>query len=140
MREKRLLMISFSLCIVILTCSSASAQGGWRQWDIHMLDGTTLQANPLGLKDGLFTRSMNKDEIGIERSKISYISAVANSLPRTPTGRIKKDLIVLLDGTRSFGHVTFKEIKFSEGTIVQNGREMTLENVAYIRFAHPGRN
>lgn len=140
MSVKPLSMITFSLLIVVLTFSSASAQGGWRQWDIHMLDGTTLQANPLGLKDGRFTRSMNKDESGIERLKISYISVVAASLPPAPTGKVKKDLIVLLDGTRSFGQVKFKEIKFSEGTILQNGKEMTLENVAYIRFAHPGRN
>jgi len=102
-----------------------------------MLDGTTLQANPLGLKDGRFTRSMDRDELGIERSGITYISIVAASLPPAPTGKVKKDRTVLLDGTRSFGQVKVKEIKFSAGTILQNGKEMTLENVACIRYAHP---
>lgn len=115
--------------------SQVPAQGGWRQWDIHLADGTTVQANPLGLKNGRFTRSMDDKEPGIARSKISYISAVANSLPALPAGKFRKDLIVMLDGTRSLGTVTFKEIRFSEGTIIQNGKELTLENVAYIKFA-----
>ena len=42
----------------------------------------------------------------------------------------------MLDGTRTTGKVTFKSLKFSEGIIVQNGKEMSLENVAYIKFAH----
>ena len=133
MKAARLLLVTVS--IGLLTYLPAAGQGGWRQWDIHLLDGSTAQANPLGLKDGRFTRSMSKDEKGIERAKISYISAVSNSLPPAPTSSPKKDLIVLLDGTRSQGTLTFKEIKFSEGTVVQNGKELTLEKVAYIVFA-----
>jgi hypothetical protein len=40
-----------------------------------------------------------------------------------------------LDGRRSYGRVTFADIRFSEGTIVQNGVEMDLTEVAYIQFA-----
>lgn len=135
MSMKVLRRILFTVSTVVLTSLPASGQGGWRQWDLHLLDGTTVQANPLGLKDGRFTHSMSNDEKGIERAKISYISAVSNSLPRAPTLNSKKDLIVFLDGNRSQGSVIFKEIKFSEGTIVQNGKELTLEKVAYIIFA-----
>ena len=93
MNKQYLRIIIFSVCITILTCLPADAQGGWREWHIHLLDGSMVQANPLGLKDGRFTRSMSKDEKGIERSKISYISAVANSLPPAPTGKSNKDLM-----------------------------------------------
>jgi len=129
-----ILLLSFIGAIASIT---AAAQGGWRQWDLHLRDGSTVQANPLGLRDSRFTRSMSKDERGIDRAKISYISAVANSLPPIPTADVKKDLVVQMDGKRTQGTVTFKEIRFSEGTIVQNGKEMTLENVAYIVFAKP---
>lgn len=133
-KERILLLLYVVICIGALQLQ-VSAQGGWRQWDIHLIDGTTVQASPLALKNGRFTRSMSDKESGIERTKIAYISAVANSLPPLPTGKFKKDLIVLLDGTRSLGLITFKAIKFSEGTIVQNGKEMTLEKIAYIKFA-----
>ena len=135
MNKKRLRIMLFSVSIGLLACLPAAAQGGWRQWDIHLFDGSMVQANPLGLRDGRFTRSMSKDEKGIERTEISHISAVTRSLPPAPTGKSKRDLIILLDGTRSLGSVAFKEIKFSEGTIVQNGKDMPLENVAYIIFA-----
>ena len=135
MKERILLLLLVVLGIGVFQ-SQTSAQGGWRQWDLYLLDGSKVQANPLALKDGRFTRSMSKDEVGIDRSKISYIAAVANSLPPVPTGKFNKDLIVLLNGTRSLGTVTIKEIEFSEGMIVQNGKKLTLENVAYIKFAH----
>lgn len=134
--KERILLFSFAFVCAGIFHSNVSAQGGWRQWDIHLLDGSRVQANPLQMsKDGRFTRSMNDKEVGIERSKISYIAAVTNTLPPFPEGKFKKDLIIMLDGSRSLGAVTFKEIKFSEGTIVQNGKETTLENVAYIKFA-----
>jgi len=41
----------------------------------------------------------------------------------SPTGKFKQDLIAFLDGKRSSGKVTFKSVKFSEGTVVQNDRE-----------------
>ena len=122
---------------MILLQIDVSAQGGWRQWEIHFLDGTTVEANPLQMgKDGRFTRSMDPKEAGFVRSKIDYLAASTKQLPPAPTGKFKQDLVVMLDGKRSFGAVTFREVKFSEGKIVQNRKEMTLKNVAYIKFAH----
>lgn len=125
-------------CAVSLYCVSASAQGGWRGWHIHMLDGTVLEANPLGMNDaGRFTRGMG-EQPGIERSKISYLSIGRRTdLPPAPDGDFDKDLVVLLDGTRTFGDVKFRDLKFSEGTILQNGKEISTEKIAYIKFAQP---
>jgi hypothetical protein len=129
--------VASALLLAAVFTIAANAQGGWRQWDIHLRDGNTLEANPLGMKAGRFTRSMSDKEVGLEREKIAYVAAVRRELPPLPVGKFKKDVIVMLDGTQMTGTVKFKEIKFSEGTIVQNGKEMTLENVAYIFFAAP---
>jgi hypothetical protein len=118
--------------------SSVLAQGGWRQWEIYLIDGSSVQASRLQLKaDGKFTRSMDPKEAGYDQSAIAYLAANTKELPPAPTGKYKEDLVVFLDGKQSFGKVTFKSLKFSEGTVVQNGKEMSLENVAYIKFAHP---
>jgi hypothetical protein len=137
MSTKRILMLLLALCTAASVHHQASAQGGWRQWDIYMLDGSRVEANPLGMRDdGRFTRSMG-NEPGFERSKISYLAAGRRTLPPLPEGEFKQDLVVMMDGSRTQGAVTFRSLKFSEGTILQNGKEMTLENVAYIKFAHP---
>ena len=137
MLTKRFSIILFALCTLGFCQLQASAQGGWRQWDIHLLDGTTRLATPLATNEkGQFTFSMGK-EPAIDRSKISYLAIRANDLPQVPDGQFDKDLVVMLDGTRLFGAITFRDIKFSEGTIVQNGKKMTLEKVAYIKFAQP---
>ena len=121
--------------------AQALAQGGWRQWEIYLVDGTSVQASPLQLRtDGKFTRSMDPKEAGYDRSAIAYLAANTKELPPAPTGKYKEDLIVFVDGNQSFGKVTFKSLKFSEGTIMQKGKEMSLENVAYIKFAHPVAN
>jgi hypothetical protein len=138
MLAQRISIILFALCAIVSFHFQASAQGGWRQWEIRMVDGTSVEANPLQMrKDGRFTRSMDPKEPGFNRSKIDYLAASTKILPPAPTGKFKQDLIVFLDGKRSLGKVTFKSVKFSEGTIVQNGKEVSLENVAYIKFAHP---
>jgi hypothetical protein len=119
-----------------LLSSQARAQGGWRQWEIYLVDGTSVEASPLQLRaDGRFTRSMDPKEAGFERAKINYLAANTKQLPPAPTGKYKQDLVVMLDGKKIFGKVTFKSLKFSEGTILQNGKEMSLESVAYIKFA-----
>ena len=135
MKGKTIAIFAASLLSAAIFAPSGHAQGGWRQWDIHMRDGSTLEANPLGMRNGRLTRSMSEKEIGIERDKILYIAAGRRELPSLPKEKLKKDLIVMLDGTRTSGAVTFEEIKFSEGTLRQNGKQMTLENVAYILFA-----
>ena len=128
----------FVLPIFLLLSTQASAQGGWRQWEIYLLDGTSLEASPLQLRnDGRFTRSMDPKEAGFAQAKIDYLAAATKQLPPAPTGKYKQDVVVMLDGKRSSGTVRFKTLKFSEGTFVQNGKEISLENVAYIKFAHP---
>lgn len=137
MNIKRLSMLLFlALCFV----TSASAQGGWRQWNIYLIDGTKLFATPLGINEqGRFTHYMG-DKKGTERSKISYIEIVVRDqtpLPPRPTEKIKQDLIVFRDGTKSSGAITFKDLAFSEGTLIQNGKEISTEKIAYIMFAVP---
>ena len=138
MRVRTIGFAVFSFVTIVLAFSSTFGQGGWRQWEVYLVDGTSVQASPLQLRaDGKFTRSMDPKEIGYDRANINYLAANTKELPPAPTGKYKQDLVVMLDGKQTFGKVTFKSLKFSEGTIVQNGKEMTLENVAYIKFAHP---
>ena len=133
-----------SLAIVVLVFvslftfdSSAYGQGGWRQWTVHMRDGTQLEANPLGMNEaGRFTRGMG-NQPGIEQSKIALLSIRQNELPPLPEGEFDKDLVVLTDGTRTFGTVKFRDFKFSEGTVIQNGKEIGTGIIAYIKFAKP---
>jgi len=138
MDRKNSFIALLSLAMLAIAASQSAAQGGWRQWDIYMLDGTSVYASPLQMRpDGRLTRSMDPNEEGILISKIDYLAIKADSLPPVPTGRYKQDLIVMRNGKQSLGKVTIKSLKFSEGTIVQNGKEMTLENVAYVKFANP---
>ena len=132
------LITAVSVFVALFALNSATyAQGGWRQWTVHMRDGTQLEANPLGMNEaGRFTRGMGNQE-GIERSKIALLSIRQNELPPLPEGEFDKDLVVLTDGTRTFGAVKFREFKFSEGTIIQNGKEIGTGNIAYIKFAKP---
>ena len=137
MNLKKTGIVVFSFVMIAFACGQSAAQGGWRQWEIYLVDGTSVEASPLQIrKDGKFTRSMDPKEVGYERANINYLAANTKELPAAPTGKYKQDLVVMLDGKQSFGKVTFKSLKFSEGTIVQNGKEMTLENVAYIKFSH----
>ena len=119
--------------------SSVSAQGGWRQWDIHLLDGSRMLGTPLAINEnGRFTHAMG-DKEGIERSKISYLAIIARDLPPAPVEPVKQDLVVMRDGSKSFGAVTFRDFKFSEGMVLQNGKEISTEKIAYIKFAKPKR-
>jgi hypothetical protein len=137
MDMKKTLFALFSFAAIAIAVGPVRGQGGWRQWDVFMLDGTSVYASPLQLRaDGRLTRSMDPKEEGILLSNIDYIAIRADWLPPAPTGKFKQDLVVMMDGKRSLGKVTFTTLKFSEGTIVQNGKEMTLEKVAYIKFAH----
>ena len=118
--------------------STALAQGNWRAWNIHLLDGTRIEANPLGMNEaGRFIRGMDLKQEGIERSKVSYLSIDRRELPPLPVGSFKEDMVVLEDGTRTFGAVTFRNLLFSEGIVIQNGKETSTEKVIYIKFAQP---
>jgi len=137
MKRRTISTILLYVLAITVLCIPASAQGGWRQWKVYLLDGTSVTASPLQLRaDGRFTRSMDPNEAGFDRSQIDYLAVNTPQPPPAPTGKVKQDVVVMLDGTRTTGKVTFKSLKFSEGMIVQNGKEMSLENVAYIKFAH----
>lgn len=104
-----------------------------------MRDGTQVEANPLGVNErGELTRGVGATK-GIDRSKISYMSVSRRELPPLPEGDFALDMVVLVDGTRTLGPVMFRDFKFSEGTVLQNGKEIRTENIAYIKFAKPKR-
>ena len=130
--------------------SSAPAQGGWRSWDVHLRDGSRVEANPLGAPDdrrvstsvgGLSGRGAT-----IPRSRIDFIAAQSTvgpnrepvpgvALPAVPTGRVCADVVVHSDGRRTTGRVTLTRIAFSEGVVHQRGTEINLRDIAFIKFA-----
>lgn len=135
--------------------SSGAAQGGWRQWDIHLRDGRRVEANPLGAPDddhiAISVGGMVRHDLTFTRSQIDYIAAqvtmgpdreplVGMSLPPKPTGRACEDLIVYRDGRRTTGRVTFTRIAYSEGVVRQGDDEVDLQDVAYIKFANGARH
>jgi hypothetical protein len=128
-----------ALVVVAFTvlASSVPAQGGWRQWTLFMRDGTQLEGNPLGVNEsGQFTRGVGAKE-GIDRSKVSYMSVSRVVLPPLPPGDPTQDMVVLVDGTHTLGPVKFRDFIFSDGTVLQNGKEISTSNIAYIKFAKP---
>ncbi|AHG87852.1 hypothetical protein J421_0315 [Gemmatirosa kalamazoonensis] len=118
------------------------AQGGWRQWDVRLRDGTHVDANPLGAPDdttlavsvgGLTSRGRT-----LPRARVRYVAArpaAGETLPAAPTGRVLDDVVVRRDGRRTVGRVTLTRVAFSEGVVTQHGVEIDLHDVAYIVFA-----
>ena len=99
MSIKRTLIAVWAACFIGAFSLQASAQGGWRQWDIYLVDGSKLLGTPLAINEkGRFTNAMG-DKEGIERSKISYLAIRERDLRPAPEGPIKQDLVVLRDGT-----------------------------------------
>ena len=141
MRLRWIAVVFIVLCSSGLFDSHALAQGGWRQWDIYLRDGSKVEANPLSSTDddhvGTALKNDAKPAQLIKRSAIDYIAAQLASPPPLPSGTFDQDLVVMTDGRRTLGRVTLKAIEFSEGTIVQNGTQLSLKDVAYIKFAKP---
>jgi hypothetical protein len=124
-----MLVIGLVFCI-----TETRGQGGWQQWEINMRDGTRLTASPLSVNEkGQIGFSMGNEPV--ERSKISYIAPSIKGLPPLPAEKFDRDLVVRRDGTRTFGAITFGNVKFSAGKILQNGNETDLQDVAYLIFA-----
>jgi hypothetical protein len=120
----------------------AEAQGGWRQWDVHLRDGTRIEANPLGAPDdSRVSHSVGAyegHEPAIPRERIDYLAArLTGERPAPPTASVREDLIVYRDGRRTKGRVTLGRIIYSEGVVRQRGKTIDLEDVAYIKFAAP---
>jgi hypothetical protein len=123
--------------------STSAAQGGWRQWDVRLRDGTHVEANPLGApNDSTIAISVGGYEghdRTVPRRRVAYLAARAPSLPPAPARSVCGDAVVRLDGRRTTGHVVLTRVRFSEGTITQRGVDIDLRDVAYIQFAPPCR-
>jgi hypothetical protein len=135
------------LCVVLPM--PLAAQGGWRQWDLYLRDGSRIEANPLGALDNthiaISVGGMQGHDSTIARRRIALIAAqttvgparepMGDSLPARPTGRTCQDVIVLRNGRKTTGRVTLTRIRYSTGVVTQRGVEVKLDSIAYIQFA-----
>jgi hypothetical protein len=142
------LLAAIALCIALPLPSAA--QGGWRQWDLYLRDGTRVEANPLGAPDDAHLATsvggMERHDATIARQRIRFVVAQTtvgsrreaisgDTLPLRPTGRTCEDVIVLRDGRKTTGRVSLTRIQYSEGVVTQRGVEIGLDSIAYIKFA-----
>src|SRR5919201_5319466 len=137
MHTVRIPIIIAALCAGSLA-PRAAAQGGWRQWDIRLTDGRHREANPLGALDDEHVRfymgTGTSADSTIQRAHIDYIAAIhspltlldagVHEMPPAPTGRVKQDVVVRLDGRPTVGRVTLKHIQLSAAVVEQNGAEI----------------
>ena len=139
--------IALPLLIAALCAGLASAspaQGGWRSWDVHLHDGRTLEANPLGAPDdrhlSLSVAVQEGRERRVARKLVHIIAAQprsGESLPAMPAVAVCEDAIVLRDGTTTIGRITLARVRWSEGVVVQRRDTVNLRDVAYLVFAAP---
>ena len=147
------LLAAISLCVVLPM--PVAAQGGWRQWDLYLRDGSRIEANPLGALDNthiaISVGGMEAHDKVIARRRIALIAAQTtvgsrrepipgDTLPPRPTGRACEDVIVLRDGRKTTGPVTLTHIQYSSGVVTQRAAEVKLDSIAYIKFADPKAN
>ena len=141
-----------SILIPLLTAALSSAgltsvslaQGGRRQWDVRLRDGTRLEANPLGAPNddrlSLSVAAYDGRERRIPRSRVQALVALpfaGEVLPAVPTTPLCKDVIVRRDGTTTVGRVTLARVRWSEGVVVQRNDTVDLRDIAYVAFAAP---
>jgi len=131
-----------TLCVGL--ASASSAQGGWRQWDVHLRDGTRVVASPLGAPDdthlSISVGAREGPVPALPRARIHYLAArptAGDSLPPAPAGVACEDAIVRRDGSRTAGRVTLTHVAWSEGTITQRGVVVDLRDVAYVVLRSP---
>lgn len=134
-----------ALAGLLLAPTLLNAQGGWRQWDVYLLDGTRREANPLGAPDdghlSLSVGEFERRSPAIPRSRVDYIAARIKGSDRdgspaaAPKGRACQDVVVFRDGRRTTGRVTLTRVAWSEGIVRQGGREIDLQEVLFIKFA-----
>lgn len=142
------LIAAIALCVALPL--PLSAQGGWRQWDIYLRDGSRVEANPLGAPDDLHLAisvgGMEGHDSTIARRRVELIAAQTtvgprrepipgDTLPPRPTGRACEDVIVRRDGHKTTGRVSLTRIEYSAGVVTQRGVEVKLDSIAYIKFA-----
>ena len=135
-------LLAAALCAALP--AEGAAQGGWRQWDIHLRDGRRLEANPLGAPDdgqlSLSVAGFVEREDQVARARVRVVAAQpapGDSLPPLPVGAACTDAIVRRDGTRTVGRITLAHVRWSEGVVVQRGDSVDLRDVAYLVFAAP---
>ena len=129
---------------------TAAAQGGWRQWDLYLRDGSRIEANPLGAPDdsrlAISVGGMEGHDKTIARRRVALVAAQTtvgsrrepipgDSLPARPTGRACEDVVVLRNGRKTTGRVSLTRIQYSAGVVTQRGVEVALDSIAYIKFA-----
>jgi hypothetical protein len=121
--------------------SVSPAQGGWRQWEIRLRDGSRLEANPLGAPDdghlSLSVRAYERREHRIARALVQVVAAQplpGESLPAVPAVALCEDAIVRRDGTTTMGRISLVRVRWSEGVVVQRGDTVDLRDVAYLVF------
>ena len=142
------LFAAISLCAALPL--PLAAQGGWRQWDLYLRNGSYIEANPLGAPDdarlAISVGGMEGHDTTIARRRIALIAAQTTvgprrepipgeTLPPRPTGRACADVIVLRDGRKTTGHVSLTRVRYSAGVVTQRGVEVQLDSIAYIKFA-----
>jgi hypothetical protein len=122
--------------------SVSPAQGGWRQWEVRLRDGSRLEANPLGAPDdghlSLSVGAYERREHRIARALVQVVAArprPGESLPAVPAVGLCEDAIVLRDGTTTMGPISLARVRWSEGVVVQRGDTVDLRHVAYLVFA-----
>jgi hypothetical protein len=141
---------ALAAALLVTLAGSAQAQGGWRQWDVRLRDGTWIVASPLGApSDTSISRSVggyDRIEDAIGRGRIDYMAAhdprvldEQKPAPPAPEGRSCEDVLVYWDGHRTIGRVHLTQVRWSEGVVTQNGVEVDLQGVAYIKFANTWR-
>jgi hypothetical protein len=142
-RSITLPLLAAAFCWAGLASASA-AQGGWRQWEVRLRDGTRLEANPLGAPDdghlSLSVGAYDRRAGRISRALVRLVAArplPGESLPEAPTAASCEDAIVLRDGTTTVGRISLTRVRWSEGVVVQRGNTVDLRDVAYLAFAAP---
>jgi hypothetical protein len=127
-------------CTGLATVSPA--QGGWRQWEVRLRDGSRLEANPLGAPDdghlSLSVGAYERREHRIARALVQVVAAYPHpgeSLPAVPAVASCDDAIVRRDGTTTIGRITLARVRWSEGVVAQRGDTIDLRDVAYLVFA-----
>ena len=141
MKSIALPLVAFALCCVGHV-EASPVQGGWRQWDVRLRDGSRLQANPLGAPDdghlSLSVGAYDRREHRIARTAVRVVAALpvpGDSLPAMPNLALCEDVIVRRNGTSTVGRITLARVRWSEGVVAQRGDTVDLRDVAYLVFA-----
>ena len=141
--------IALALVTVAFCCAehveATPLQGGWRQWEVRLRDGSRLEANPLGAPDdahlSLSVGAYERREHRVARAAVRVVAALpapGDSLPALPDFALCDDVIVRRDGTTTIGRITLARVRWSEGIVTQRRDTVDLRDVAYLILAAQG--